>query len=540
MRRPHLHHDAALLRQRRAAPRLDLHHRRLRHARALPPAARRRDVLPHRHRRARRQDRRRPPRPRAATPTRLTSTASAALFRATWDACGITLRPLHPHHRRAPRRVRAGRAARASTPAATSTSASTAASTATAASASTPRRSWSTASAPTTRPRRAASRRRTTSSAWRSTRSRLARPHRANPGLHPARALPQRGARRCCASRSATSASRGRRSRLDLGHRAAVRRSLRHLRLVRRADQLRQRPATQRGDPFDEFWPSANHFIGKDILKPHGVFWPTMLMARRPAALPAPERARLLDERRRARCRRASATSSRPLELTRHATAWTPFRYFLLREMAFGLDADFTRGRRWSPASTPTWPTTSATSSAARCRCSSATSRARCSRSASAPPRRSRARRRLRARAARDRRAHRAARLPPRRSRRSGAPRPRQQVHRRDRALHARQGSGAACRASARSCTTASKRCAARPSWWRRSCRTRRSACGRSSASTRAGSPNLDLAWGAAFAPGHRVGEAVNLFPRIESAPAAGAAAPKQGKGKPAKGARPS
>ena len=49
---------------------------------------------------------------------------------------------------------------------------------------------------------------------------------------------------------------------------------------------------------------------------------------------------------------------------------------------------------------------------------------------------------------------------------------------------------------------------------------------------------NLDLTWGAAFAPGHQVGEAVNLFPRIESAPAAGAAAPKQGKGKPAKGAR--
>ena len=27
---------------------------------------------------------------------------------------------------------------------------------------------------------------------------------------------------------------------------------------------------------FQAFWPEAQHFIGKDILKPHGVFWPTI------------------------------------------------------------------------------------------------------------------------------------------------------------------------------------------------------------------------------------------------------------------------
>jgi methionyl-tRNA synthetase len=27
------------------------------------------------------------------------------------------------------------------------------------------------------------------------------------------------------------------------------------------------------------FWPDAHHLIGKDILKPHAIFWPTMLMA---------------------------------------------------------------------------------------------------------------------------------------------------------------------------------------------------------------------------------------------------------------------
>jgi len=30
---------------------------------------------------------------------------------------------------------------------------------------------------------------------------------------------------------------------------------------------------------FQKFWPNAEHFIGKDIVKPHGVFWPTMLLA---------------------------------------------------------------------------------------------------------------------------------------------------------------------------------------------------------------------------------------------------------------------
>ena len=33
------------------------------------------------------------------------------------------------------------------------------------------------------------------------------------------------------------------------------------------------------GDSFQTYWPKANHLIAKDILKPHAVFWPTMLMA---------------------------------------------------------------------------------------------------------------------------------------------------------------------------------------------------------------------------------------------------------------------
>jgi methionyl-tRNA synthetase len=33
------------------------------------------------------------------------------------------------------------------------------------------------------------------------------------------------------------------------------------------------------GDAYATFWPSAHHLIGKDILKPHAIFWPTMLRA---------------------------------------------------------------------------------------------------------------------------------------------------------------------------------------------------------------------------------------------------------------------
>jgi methionyl-tRNA synthetase len=33
------------------------------------------------------------------------------------------------------------------------------------------------------------------------------------------------------------------------------------------------------GENFKKFWPVAEHLIAKDILKPHGIYWPTMLKA---------------------------------------------------------------------------------------------------------------------------------------------------------------------------------------------------------------------------------------------------------------------
>jgi methionyl-tRNA synthetase len=102
------------------------------------------------------------------------------------------------------------------------------------------------------------------------------------------------------------------------------------------------------GDPrFEKFWPVAQHLIAKDILKPHAIYWPCMLAA-------------------------LATADGKPREayLYRHLNVhgyWTiegqkmskslgnvfpavapaekygidAYRYFVLREMAFGLDADF-------------------------------------------------------------------------------------------------------------------------------------------------------------------------------------------------------
>jgi len=87
------------------------------------------------------------------------------------------------------------------------------------------------------------------------------------------------------------------------------------------------------------YWPAVNHFIAKDIVKPHGVFWPTMLKA---AGLPLYRHLNvhgywLADER---KMSKSLGNAITPLEL-QDKYGHDAFRYFLLRDMNFGLDASF-------------------------------------------------------------------------------------------------------------------------------------------------------------------------------------------------------
>ncbi len=94
-------------------------------------------------------------------------------------------------------------------------------------------------------------------------------------------------------------------------------------------------------DPaFPERWGAVEHVVAKDILKPHGVFWPTMLRA---AGFPLFQRLHVhgywnVDER---KVSKTLGNMISPL-LMRDRYGFEPFRYFLLRDMTFGLDANFT------------------------------------------------------------------------------------------------------------------------------------------------------------------------------------------------------
>ena len=90
---------------------------------------------------------------------------------------------------------------------------------------------------------------------------------------------------------------------------------------------------------FDRFWPVAHHVMAKDILKPHAVFWPTMLMA-----LGLPLFKRLVVHgywlRGESKMSKSLGNVIRPLDM-KARYGIDALRYFLLREMAFGQDAVF-------------------------------------------------------------------------------------------------------------------------------------------------------------------------------------------------------
>jgi len=97
-------------------------------------------------------------------------------------------------------------------------------------------------------------------------------------------------------------------------------------------------------DPANEktrgLWEHVEHLIGKDILKPHGVYWPTMLKA---AGLPLYRRLNVTGYWL-VGGGKMSKSVGNVVEAFALAEKYgnDAFRYFLMREMPFGLDASFT------------------------------------------------------------------------------------------------------------------------------------------------------------------------------------------------------
>lgn len=92
------------------------------------------------------------------------------------------------------------------------------------------------------------------------------------------------------------------------------------------------------GERFTTFWPQAQHLVAKDILKPHAVFWPCMLLS---AGLPLYRHLNvhgywLVQD---TKMSKSLGNVVEPLDFA-EKYGRGPFRYFLLREMQFGQDAN--------------------------------------------------------------------------------------------------------------------------------------------------------------------------------------------------------
>lgn len=90
---------------------------------------------------------------------------------------------------------------------------------------------------------------------------------------------------------------------------------------------------------FNDIWPADLHLVGKDILRFHAVYWPTFLMS---AGLPLPKKVfahgwwTVEGEK----MSKSKGNVVDPNEIIERY-GLDQFRYFLLREVPFGLDGDF-------------------------------------------------------------------------------------------------------------------------------------------------------------------------------------------------------
>lgn len=92
---------------------------------------------------------------------------------------------------------------------------------------------------------------------------------------------------------------------------------------------------------FKKFWPEVLHIIGKDILRFHAIYWPAFLMA---AGLTPPKRlyAHGWWTNEGQKISKSLGNTIDPVELV-ETYGVDQVRYFLLREVPFGQDGDFSR-----------------------------------------------------------------------------------------------------------------------------------------------------------------------------------------------------
>ncbi|MBK5911884.1 methionine--tRNA ligase [Rhodothalassium salexigens] len=98
-------------------------------------------------------------------------------------------------------------------------------------------------------------------------------------------------------------------------------------------------PETGAGSAYDRFWPQALHMVGKDILRFHAVYWPAFLMA---AGLEPPHRvfAHGWWTKEGQKISKSLGNVLDPFDLVERFGR-DPVRYFMMREVPFGNDGDF-------------------------------------------------------------------------------------------------------------------------------------------------------------------------------------------------------
>jgi methionyl-tRNA synthetase len=93
------------------------------------------------------------------------------------------------------------------------------------------------------------------------------------------------------------------------------------------------------GELFKTFWPVAQHIVAKDILKPHGIYWPIMLKA---AGIPIYRHLNVHGywNVEQSKMSKSLGNVVEPLAL-KNIYGLDAFRFFLIRDMTFGLDSSF-------------------------------------------------------------------------------------------------------------------------------------------------------------------------------------------------------